>query len=89
MTVLNVSCSCANSIIKIQIDRIHDRGSIRRYSLLKSAFIGFDIEGEETEHAYIVLYMHARNIRFKLPKEHDKQQAVLIDLQAILESCTI
>jgi hypothetical protein len=56
---------------------------------LKSAFIGFDIEGEETEHAYIVLYMHARNIRFKLPKEHDKQQAVLIDLQAILESCTI
>jgi hypothetical protein len=89
MTVLSVNCSCINRIITININRIHDRGNTRRYTFLRSAFIGFDVEGEGTEHAYIVLYMHARNIRFKLPSDHDKQQAVMVDLQTILESTVL
>jgi trigger factor len=63
---IDVDFTTTNTLIQITVNRIHDRGNIRRYVFLKKAFIGFDVEGEGTNHAYIVLYMHDRNIRFEL-----------------------
>ena len=74
MTVNDIHITTTDTLIKVDIDRVHDRGNIRRYVFLKKAFIGFDIEGEGTNHAYIVLYMHDRNIRFELPKDSGKRE---------------
>jgi hypothetical protein len=71
---IDVDVTTTNTLIQITVNRIHDRGNIRRYVFLKKAFIGFDIEGEGTNHAYIVLYMHDRNIRFELPKDSGKRE---------------
>jgi len=86
MTVHDVNIVSTDSLVKITIHRVDDRGNIRKYIFLRSAFIGFDMEGEGTNHAYIVLYMHDRNIRFKIPTESVKREDIFNQLYSILDS---
>ena len=48
--------------------------------------IGFDMEGEGTNHTYIVIYMHGRNIRFELPRDAAKQMIIFTALESILRN---
>jgi hypothetical protein len=84
MTVLDVEVETIDCILQITVNRIHDRGNVRRYFLLRGAFLGFDVEGEGTNHTYIVLYMHGRNIRFELPRDEAKQNVIIHKLNSSL-----
>jgi hypothetical protein len=77
MKVLDIKLTSENGILNITIQREHDRGNIRRYTLLQRAILGYDVEGEGTDHTYIVLYMHSRNIRFEIPRDASKQEVIL------------
>jgi len=86
---LDVDVASTDTIIRITVNRIHDRGNIRRYVFRRDAMIGFDMEGEGTNHTYIVIYMHGRNIRFELPRDPSKQMIVFTALESILRNWTV
>jgi hypothetical protein len=86
MTVLDIDVTTTATLIRITVNRVHDRGNTRRYVFRRDAMIGFDMEGEGTNHTYIVIYMHGRNIRFELPKDASKQMIIFTALESILRN---
>lgn len=85
MQTLNIQIMHENKLVRVIIHRIHDRGNKIEYAFLESAFIGYNVEGQATNHAYICIYLHGgRNIRFELPRDNLSRDEIINDLHQCL-----